>query len=91
VVDKKTNVVNKPAANVIADMDSRSSLFAGASVMDDNHIEREYVAGNKHVTETIVTRGGRKYIYKKVVYAWGVYYFRDNVSITEPTYIQEVL
>lgn len=91
VADKKPTVVNKRPANIITDMDSRSSLFAGAGVMDDNHIEREYVDGNKRITETIVTRGGRKYIYKKIAYVWGVYYFRDNVSITEPTYVQEVL
>jgi hypothetical protein len=89
-VEKKAEaVLKKSSPNIIADMGKGSLLFG--DVMADNHIEREYVEGNKHVTETTVIKGGRSYVYKKVVYAWGVYYFRDNVSITEPTYNQDVL
>jgi hypothetical protein len=69
----------------------RKPDLSSADIMADSHIEREYVEGNKRVIETTVKREGKTFVYKKVIYVWGVYYFRDGLSITESSYIQEVL
>lgn len=59
--------------------------------LPDNRDEKQYTEGNKRITEVTITRKGKVFVYKKVVYIWGVYFFRDNTSITESTYIQEAL
>lgn len=53
--------------------------------------ERQYVEGNKRITEITIVRNGKTYVYKKVCYVWGVFYFRDNVNITETIFIEDAL
>lgn len=53
--------------------------------------EKQFVEGNKRITEITITKQGKTFVYRKVVYIWGVFYFRNNISITESTYIQEAL
>jgi len=57
----------------------------------DKRDEKEYVEGNAHVTEITITRQGKTYIYKKVVFVWGVFYKRDNKDITQAAFVQEAL
>ncbi len=53
--------------------------------------EKQFIEGNKRITEITITKQGKAFVYRKVVYIWGVFYFRNNISITESTYIQEAL
>ncbi len=53
--------------------------------------ENSYMEGEKRVTQITVTTHGKSHVYKKVAYVWGVYYFCDNMSITESSYIQNAL
>jgi hypothetical protein len=61
------------------------------SKVPDKRDEKQYVEGSKRITEITITRKGKIYVYKKVVYIWGVFYFRDNISITESSFVQEAL
>jgi len=45
--------------------------------------------GNRTVTKVIVELPGRDVVYLKIVYKWGgVFYFRENLSISETMFRQ---
>ncbi len=90
-ITARTEDSDKRRANLKSRTEYDSQAGGIAALMADNHIEREYIEGNRRVTETTVVRNGRTFVYKKIVYVWGVYYFRDGVNITQPSYIQEAL
>ena len=80
---------NNPSANSQYDSKVKSD-FPDAIDWDDDHIEKLYTEGHRHVTETTIRRYGQNFVFKKVVYFWGgVYYFRNSTNITESAYIQE--
>ena len=93
---------DKKNGNIVVDNENKNRMLPVKTLADndggsanskipDNRAEKQYVEGNKRITEITISRKGKTYIYKKVIFIWGVFYFRDNTSITEATFIQEAL
>lgn len=74
-----------------AKTEAENREMAPGVILPDKRDEKQYVDGNKRITEITITRKGKTFVYKKVAYIWGVFYFRDNISITESSFIQEAL
>jgi len=74
-----------------AQVEAENRTKSNSTNQPDKREERQYVDGNKRVTQVTIERNGRTFVYKKVVYIWGVFYFRDNINITESSFIQEAL
>ena len=50
-------------------------------------LEEHFQEGNKKITQVTVTKNGKSTVYRKVAYSFGaVYYFQDNISITQKVY-----
>ena len=63
---------------------SLSVKDAGAVI---TRTEEEIVEHNRTITQITIVREFMTYVYKKVVYSWGgIYYFRDDDSITKAVF-----
>ena len=59
--------------------------------LDEGVHERSYELGNKMIIERTVKRGNKVDTYKKVISKTGIYYFKNEISITEFTWKRETL
>lgn len=66
-------------------------LPEGAEDLEEGVQERSYEEGNKMVIERTVKRGNKVDTYRKVISKTGIYYFKNNRSITEITWKRETL
>lgn len=66
-------------------------LPEGAEDLEEGVQERSYEEGNKMVIERIVKRDNKVDTYRKVISKTGIYYFKNNRSITEITWKRETL
>ena len=55
---------------------------------EDGVHEKTFTEGNKTITERIVVKEGLGDIYRRVQYAWGAFYFKNNKSVTKNTWDQ---
>lgn len=100
-IKKNSDAENKSAPKGEIDNGSRSRSSAKteseirsktqAVNTPDTREEKQFIEANKRITQITITRKGKTYVYRKVMYVWGVFYFRDNVNITESAFIQEAL
>ena len=88
-------------------MDARKELFnkdAGTEKKPDEYIlpkaaadldegvhERSYEMGNKMIIQRTVKRGNKVDTYRKVISKTGIYYFKNDLSTTETTWVRETL
>lgn len=63
----------------------------GTEKLPEGVTENSYELGNKKVTERIVKIGNKVDVYKKVVSKTGIYFFKNERSITETIWRQETL
>ena len=54
-----------------------------------NRVEKIIQQDDKKITIITITIGGKDFIYRKEEYSWGVYFYKDNKSITENTFSNE--
>lgn len=54
-----------------------------------NRVEKIIQQDDKKTTIITITIGGKDFIYRKEEYSWGVYFYKDNKSITENTFSNE--
>jgi len=62
-----------------------------AADLDEGVHERSYELGNKMIIERTVKRGNKVDTYRKVISKTGIYYFKNDVSSTEITWVRETL
>ncbi len=46
--------------------------------------------GNRTIFRTIIKLATKQEVYSKVVYSYGTFFFKDNSSITESTYVSDI-
>ncbi len=89
------------AAKSKADEDAKAKLPAAAPVALEKEAVQKYPLGiteeapvqdkKKTIKKTIVNLGGTVDIFQVVTYSWGgVFYFKNEVSITQTLYEQEL-
>lgn len=67
------------------------NLPPGAEDLEEGVQERSYEEGNRMIIERTVKRGNKVDTYRKVISKTGIYYFKNNRSITEFTWKRETL
>lgn len=82
------------AATEDADLDVQDNNYRNkvAQRYAQGVTEKVWTEGNREITKRVVVRGDEGSIYRKVKHSWGgVYYFKDNVSISQVIWDRETV